>query len=286
MNVRFWGNEMELGGKYIDADLRDSNDILHNRLALEERLAEDGYLLVRGLRSRDSIAEARRQILERLELKAGVDTPATTGVRGNIEMLELAGVRALFRMPEVISFFELLLGGTVATFDFQWLRVAGRGAESPIHSDIVFMGRGTPNVYTCWTPLGDVPIEMGPIVMLPGSHRIEALRDTYWKADVDRDLIEGCFSRDPVEVADRFGGRWSTTHFREGDVLIFGMHVLHASLANMTDQVRISADARYQQASEPMDERWRGPEPKGHYNFWRPGVELEPLAVTRARWGL
>jgi hypothetical protein len=44
-------------------------------------------------------------------------------------------------------------------------------------------------------------------------------------------------------------------------------------------------DARYQLASEPFDERWVGENPMTHYNFWKPGVQLEPVAVSRQRWG-
>ena len=301
MQLSFWGNTMELGGPYLAADLRSSNDVLDEPATLRRRLEEDGYLLIRELRNPSVINNARREVLEALGAQGSLEpgTPildavvnrsqqkdATTGVRGNEELRLLPAVQALFHMPEVTGFFERTLGGKVGSFDFQWLRVAGPGAESPIHSDIVFMGRGTPNVYTCWTPLGDVPLELGPIVMCLGSHRIPALKDTYWKADVDRDLIEGYFTKDPIEMVDKFGCRWSTTSFRAGDVLIFGMHILHGSLANSSDRYRISADARYQLASEPFDARWVGSAPKGHYKYWQPGVQLEPLAVTRSRWGL
>jgi len=148
------------------------------------------------------------------------------------------------------------------------------------------MGRGTQNLYTCWTPLGNISLDMGPSVLCAGSHKLDALHQTYWAADVDRDLIEGWFSKDPVEIVDRFGCRWSTTDFGVGDVLIFGMHILHASLANTSKRYRISVDARYQLASEPFDERWVGAPPPGHYNFWKPGIQLEPVAVSRAKWGV
>ena len=51
-----------------------------------------------------------------------------------------------------------------------------------------------------------------------------------------------------------------------GDVLVFGMFTLHASFDNMSaaGRVRISCDTRWQPASEPMDERFRGPDPPAH----------------------
>lgn len=185
----------------------------------------------------------------------------------------------------MLDFFAGLLGGPVAPFDFQWVRIAAPGAESAIHSDIVFMGRGTHNLYTCWTTLGDISTEMGPIVLCLGSHNASAL-ERYWQADVDRDLVQGWISKDPIEVAERFGGRWATTDFRAGDALIFSVRILHASLANTSDRFRLSADTRYQLASDPFDERWVGDPILGHYNFWNPDVQLEDVAVSRAKWGI
>jgi hypothetical protein len=39
------------------------------------------------------------------------------------------------------------------------------------------------------------------------------------------------------------------------------MNLVHASLDNQTDRIRLSSDTRYQRASEPADDRWIGPNP-------------------------
>lgn len=301
MNVKFLGIDMEVGGPYLTTDLRDSNDIQHDGQRLRERLEQDGYLLIRKLRDPELILAARRQVLETMltqgllkpgsEMMDAVINPdaqrgSTTGVRANEEYRQLPAMQAVFDDAAVPSFFDTLLGGPSGTFDFQWMRVAAKGAESTIHSDIVFMGRGTQNLYTCWTPMGDVTLDMGPIVLCLGSDKINAMRKTYWASDVDRDLIEGYFSKDPMEMVTTFRGRWATTEFHPGDVLIFGMHILHASLANLSDRYRISADARYQLASEPFDERWKGMPLKKHYAYWDPASVLEPVAESRKRWGI
>jgi len=301
MNVKFFGNDMEVGGPYLTTDLRDSNDILQDGEKLRQRLQSDGYLLVRRLRDPKLILSARRHVLESMsargllkpgsELMEGIINPdaqrgSTTGVRANEEYRLLPAVQAIFADSAVPSFFDTLLGGPSGTFDFQWMRVAGSGAESSIHSDIVFMGRGTQNLYTCWTPISDVTLEMGPVVLCLGSEKIEAMRNTYWASDVDRDFVEGYFSKDPIEMVDKFGGHWATTEFHAGDVLIFGMHILHASLANLSNRYRISVDARYQLASEPFDERWKGMPLKKHYAYWDPSAKLEPVQESRRRWGI
>ena len=53
----------------VSTDLRESNDILENRDALQERMAADGYLLIRGLHNTEAILTARQQILEKLAAK-------------------------------------------------------------------------------------------------------------------------------------------------------------------------------------------------------------------------
>jgi hypothetical protein len=43
------------------------------------------------------------------------------------------------------------------------------------------------------------------------------------------------------------------------------MFLVHASLDNRTaNRLRLSSDCRYQRASEPVDDRWVGPQPPGH----------------------
>ena len=56
----------------------------------------------------------------------------------------------------------------------------------------------------------------------------------------------------------KFGGHWATTTFSAGDLIIFNMFLMHASLVNTSNKIRITADTRYQLASEPIDERWVG----------------------------
>ena len=50
------------------------------------------------------------------------------------------------------------------------------------------------------------------------------------------------------------------------------MFLVHASLDNRTPNLlRISSDARYQRASEPIDERWVGLNPPGHTSAGKRG---------------
>src|SRR5205823_1275926 len=167
---------------------------------------------------------------------------------------------------------------------YKWLRVVSQGSFTGAHYDIVYMGRGTQRVTTVWTPLGDVPFEKGPLAVLCGSHRFERVKQTYGQMDVDRDHVEGWFSSDPVEMVDRYGGRWLTGELEMGDAILFTMFTMHGSLNNVTDRYRISCDTRYQRADEPVDERWIGENPMAHY-AWHQG-EMVPMEEARKRWGV
>ena len=300
MKHRLGAWEFEAESRYLTLRLRESNDILHDPAALRARLADEGYLFVRGLHDRGEVLQVRREVLERLASRGALDPAAplmdavahprgretpSSSVRWN-EELKTASLRRVVYGPRVMGFFGRLLGGEAMSYNFQWLRAAGPGAASGIHADVVYMGRGTHDLYTCWTPLGDVTPDMGPLVLCLGSHAWQAVRESYGRCDVDRDLIEGIFSRDPAELVDRFGGRWATADFRAGDVVIQSIYMLHASLTNVSNRYRISCDNRYQRKGEPVDDRWAGEAPRGHDAFWAPGARLEPVEVSRERWGL
>ena len=86
------------------------------------------------------------------------------------------------------------------------------------------MGRGTRDLYTSWTPIGDVPKQDGALMILENSHRLDELISTYGSGEGPREQYPGgWYSKDPLDVQKEFGGRWLTTDFQAGDILIFTM---------------------------------------------------------------
>ncbi|MEM7027963.1 MAG: phytanoyl-CoA dioxygenase family protein [Chloroflexota bacterium] len=293
MKLTMGKHELELGGKYL-GHLTDSTDIMTDLPALRSRLVEEGYLLLRGLHDREKAKEARRVVLENLNKaeQLDLDYPLMDGViaagkRGKFwggakEITHTPEFLGLVEAPELMQFFSDFLDAPSLTYDFKWLRVVTSGTFTGAHYDIVYMGRGTKEVYTLWTPLGDLSFQDGPLAVLAGSHKYDKIRETYGEMDVDRDKVTGWFSNDPVELVDTYGGQWKTAEFQMGDVLIFGMYTMHGSLSNMTNRFRISTDTRYQRASDPVDERWIGENPKAHY-AWMKG-ETVPMEEARKKW--
>ena len=300
MRIHFGQREVELGGKYLAAELRDTRPEFDDADALRKQLDDDGYLLLRGLHDRDLVLKARRAICEYLArciddenadlmdavIKPGASKPKLNGQQVITHSQPLL---AVLENKRLFSFFHTLFGTNATTFDYKWLRAIPNGRSTGAHYDVVYMGRGSRQLCTCWTPLGDVNLDQGPLALCVGSHKLpgfEKLRATYGRMDVDRDLVEGTFSNDPVEIVDRFGGQWQTTNFRAGDVVIFGMFTMHASLTNTTHRWRISSDTRFQPAQDAMDDRWVGEQPIKHYASGKPGAKIVPIDKARADWGV
>ena len=287
--------EMEMGGKYLGW-LREANELLGDREALQARFDADGYLLIRGLYDPERAKATRRFLLRKLDENEQLDRahPLSDGIPaegkrgmfmgGNRAVTHQPEFLSLVESPEIMEFCEEFFGAPVITYDYKWLRVVQPGGFTGAHYDIVYMGRGTQQLVTSWTPIGDVPLDMGPLAILVGSHRFDLLKETYGNMDVDRDNVTGSFSKDPIELVDRYGGQWGTSSFKIGDALIFGMFTMHGSLDNTTNRYRLSSDTRYQRADEPVDERWIGDDPIAHY-AWMQG-ETVPMEEMRKRWGV
>ena len=183
----------------------------------------------------------------------------------------------------MMRFFELFLGEPVRHFDYTWLRCVSTGSATAPHMDAVYMSRGSSNLWTAWTPLGDTPLEMGGLMLLEKGHSHERLNENYGRKDVDKFCsnrreegytgmggggnirANGMLTGQPAKLRANLGGRWLTRpDYRAGDLLVFSILTIHAGLDNTTTRVRLSSDSRYQPAADPADERWIGADPIAH----------------------
>jgi hypothetical protein len=247
--------------------------------------------------NRDEVLAARRHILEQLAADGQLDPSAAV-----MDGVPKAGTK-LFFQPELaqknnpplqhllyspqgnlMEFFRSFLGGEVRHFDFTWLRCISPGLGTPSHCDIVYMGRGTRKLFTAWVPLGDIDFQLGGLMILEGSHKNVQLQQTYGRRDVDSYCtnkpddpartatgLNGWLSEDPNKIRRSLGGRWLTSKYQMGDVVIFSMNTVHGGMDNRSNQLRLSSDSRYQLASELVDERWIGENPPGHSSAGKRG---------------
>ncbi|MEZ4620677.1 MAG: hypothetical protein R2867_34920 [Caldilineaceae bacterium] len=80
MNIRFGHRTLPYPSSDL-TELRDSNLLLGDRSALQQRMTEDGYLLLRGLIDRKKVLQARRTVLEHMAAQAAL-TPGTPVLEG------------------------------------------------------------------------------------------------------------------------------------------------------------------------------------------------------------
>jgi hypothetical protein len=272
--------------------LESSIELIDQPDALRERMNREGYLFLPGYLDRPEVLSVRQFMADRLAARDLLD-PAFPTIEckakpeANVSFLpDLAQENPLLQQllygGRMMAFWELFFGAPVRHYDFTWIRAVAPGRGTPPHMDVVYMGRGTKQLYTAWTPLGDVPLETGGLLVLERSHQHERINGGYGSKDVDTFCENkvgpgytrmggggnisdgGWLSKDPFKLRKNLGGRWLTGNYRAGDLLVFSVFTIHTSLDNQSDHIRLSSDTRYQLASDPIDERWIGEEPIGH----------------------
>ena len=281
-------------------ELIDSSPIKDNPGALRSRFQEDGYLFIRGFHDAQKSQLAASFTLGAIADRGGLkeETPIESRIVGKenqsfsfFRQTEVAHAKEILDLVDsndTFCFFERFFHNKkVITFDKRWLRCMANGGSNHFHYDQVYVGRGTPNRCTMWSALTDISLEDGPLVICLGSHQHKELRETYGKMDMDRDLIDAVFTSDPAELVQKFGFKLATAHFHPGDVVIFGMFMMHSTAPNLSDRYRISIDTRYQPADEERDDRFFFREDgKWLGNFYNKGVTYKPMDELRRQWGL
>jgi hypothetical protein len=171
-------------------ELRSSNTILHSPETQQVRMAEDGYLLLRGYLDKEVVNSARRELLTKLaavgEIDAGrpldeaIFTGAATWTPEFVRDLRTGpAIRSLCHEGRIMEFFGRFLGERARSFDHIWVRRVTPGGATGCHYDVVYMGRGSSRLYTAWIPVGDVTFDLGPLAILEKSHTLEELKSTY-----------------------------------------------------------------------------------------------------------
>jgi ectoine hydroxylase-related dioxygenase (phytanoyl-CoA dioxygenase family) len=278
MTIRIAGRPVPAG---LLGPLNDIADWRAGADRLAHALGADGYVLLRGALDRAAVLDARAEVFARLAEVGEIAEPSAEGVatgasrRADMHpdlgafwrsVCEGEKLRAVSHRGALAEITAAIFGGASKPFDFLWLRTMVEGRASPLHFDHVYMNRGSPQVLTAWIPLGDVPLEAGPIVFVEHSNRFADLIARYRGIDVDRDGLPGSFPEDAVGFAQKRGSRLLTSAFRAGDLILFDMFSLHGSCDNRLGggRVRLSCDVRWQPAHHAEDDRWFGAPPLGH----------------------
>ncbi len=261
--------------------LKDSSGLFGQPAALSKRLKEDGYLFLRGVLPKAEVLAARAEVLHRLAGVGEVAEPESAGRwSGTSRRADIASdlgafwksvstgprLRAVSHGQGIRRVVAEVLGTEVIGQDFLYLRAGVPGTGTDLHYDYPFFARRSDTVVTCWVPLGHVPVEQGPLVLVEGSNRFSDLIDDVRALDVVANPgRRAAFETKLKPFAESRQARLLTADFEAGDIVIMSMFIAHASLDNHAADkgIRLSFDVRYQPKSEPIDDRFFGPDPIG-----------------------
>jgi ectoine hydroxylase-related dioxygenase (phytanoyl-CoA dioxygenase family) len=238
-----------------------SNELLERPEALRARLAEDGYLLIRGILDLDLLHSLRADITRILADLGWIDAqdplraiavglPFREGDPGFDEAMrhigKLESLHAFKHQPAAMDLMRVVLDDTAFPHPLGIVRLTfpeTPETTTPPHQDYP-NNQGSVELTACWMPLGDVPGELGGLAVLRGSHR-------YGRLPLQFHLGPG--SRAAVLSSQMSELQWVSTDFNAGDVLVFPALTVHSARVNRTaDRMRISCDFRYQKEGQEL----------------------------------
>ncbi|AWT59985.1 MAG: 1-deoxypentalenic acid 11-beta-hydroxylase [Candidatus Moanabacter tarae] len=249
---------------------RASNDTLDDPIELRRRIENEGYLFLRKFQDPEKLRDLRLRILERIDSASDWMLPNTKLSEGKVdptkactepdreyqdvyhEVYKLQPFHEIAHSPEVVS----LIGKLVESQVFPHPHVIARlwfpnysKHTTPFHQDFVHF-QSNLQMITVWTPLSDCPIELGPLAIVEGSHRVGEVVDHHFSLGAGGQKVSVPESRGIPRCND----------FELGDTLIFGCLMVHGALPNTTkDQLRISLDNRYTKKGLPISEHMLTP---------------------------
>ncbi len=254
---------------------------------LRGRLADDGYLWLKGLLDRTEVLAFRARFFSAMT-GTGLVAPGTDPTQGLYsggpvdgaavgrvltEVVRWAAYEGFCLSAPLVRFFEGLFDSPVYLHKRKLLRV-GRPKDphcTGAHYDLVYLRAGTDRLCTSWIPIGDAPAEMGGLVYLEGSDAFgRDLESRYAResaglspeeriAAVNAVMTSGWLTKDLRALADRMDARWLAADYEVGDVVIHSPFMIHASTMNVDagGRIRLSTDIRYQSVRDRIDTRWQ-----------------------------
>lgn len=246
---------------------------------------QEGVLWLKGLLDRDDVLAFRRRYFEQFPELLAPGTDAVDGIWSQArksdssvqkrvaEIVRWAAYESFCLSKPLVAFFEAFLSGPVYLHKRKLIRhtTPGETNTTGAHYDLVYLRAGTDRVVTAWIPLGDIPVEMGGLVYLKGSHawgREKEAEFSVTNADLPPDERINAFNKNMGEtgwltkdlpsLADRLNTQWLAADYEAGDVVLHSAYMIHAATGNIDTRLRmrLSTDIRYQLLSDAVDPRW------------------------------
>lgn len=244
---------------HVVQPLEDATPLLGDSEALQAAAAERGYLFLPGLVPPDLLARLRARVraicasfgwfldepddaVQPIVRGApgvalagrGFDDPRFVALQQRLNATD--ELRALGEVAEILRVLSIVLGepAAAALSHFCWVKMPGSPQHTTLPHQDAFYVPQIPDLWTAWFPVVDTPTEVGPLGVVPGSHK-----QGLWPHESALAGIK--VARDVV---------WASNAVVAGDVLLFGALTIHGAWANVSpDRVRVSADVRFLRAS-------------------------------------
>ena len=258
--------------------LRISNDAMDDPQELQRRIADEGYLFFRRLVDPDKMLELRREMMSMIQqvgwLIAGhrphgrhrrYQHALHRGrqrihgrLRRSLQERELPPLGALARVPghrgQDGRRARHAASAKVARIWFPKYTEH----TTPTHQDFVHFQGSYDNI-TCWAPIGDCPIELGGLAVIPESHKVERVLEHHFSLGAGGLIVDETEHEDIDPV-------WHSIDYQAGDALFFPALTIHRALPNFTDdRLRLSLDNRYMIVGDQIAEHML--EPHGPSNL-------------------
>lgn len=255
--------------------------------AIRRLYEQNGYVWLKGFLPRNDVIDFRGWVFghmaktgliaEGTDPRDGIASAATPEGR-DVDRCLMSLVRSVAyegfcAQPRISRFMDELLSGISYLHKRKIMRHVrpGTTTATPAHYDLVYLRGGTSRIVTAWIPIGDIPVEMGGLTYLEGSHAIgvdmerefaqknEDLSPEERVSAFNRNMTEGGWvSKDLPDMAERFDTRWLVADYEAGDVMLHSPFMIHASTTNQDrrHRLRLSTDIRYQNVEDEIDARW------------------------------
>ena len=254
---------------------------------LNASFRRNGYLFLKHFLDREAVLEFRARAFAHLSragliqpgsdprLGLAADPPAEAGAvnRKLMEFVRSAAFESFCMSPRLWQFMDRFVGGLSYLHKRKILRhtLPFAPGTTPAHYDLIYLRGGTDRLVTAWIPIGDVPVEMGGLVYLEGSHRVgvdmeaefsrtnAALPPAERISAYNKNMTEGGWvSKDLPAMAEKFDTRWLIADYEAGDIVLHSPFMIHAATMNESRDgiIRLSTDIRYQNVADEIDARW------------------------------
>jgi len=235
----------------------DCTALLDDPVALREFGSREGYFCFRNLLPKEDIDRLRFEFTAIIGrqgwLEAGTTpfdafTSKPPVVEGEDaywpvmdEFQRLETFHTLAHHQRILQVYDHLFGERAFVHPRNIGRILFPNASkftTPAHQDFIHI-QGTENAWTTWIPLGDCPVSLGGLAILPRSHKSGIF-------PIYRTVGAGNVGIDEASME----GEWVHDSLTAGSVLMFHSHTVHKGMPNHDPRrIRLSVDYRYQPIS-------------------------------------